>query len=399
MKSIVVAVRRTVGLYIHVPFCPAKCHYCDFNSFAGLDRLRGPYVRAAAREIRRAPGGLGASAEVDLAAETINLGGGTPSLLDPDEVRAILDAVRDRAAVADDTEISLEANPGTVAAARLVALRGMGVNRISFGIQSFDAALLTQLGRIHSIEQAVAARGLARDAGFENVNLDFIYGLPGQSLATWRETLRRAIDLAPEHLSAYALTIEPGTLFHLQRSRGTLAPATEDEMADQYELAAEMLGEAGYIHYEISNWARDVRLASRHNLRYWRNQEYIGIGPGAHSWYGGVRTVATRAPATWIAQVERGEATVEESEAIPADLELGETAMLGLRLREGIDLSALRERFGAAVCRLAEPLDALVELGLVVRSGSRVTLTARGRLLGNEVFARVLSASREPASA
>ncbi|MBM4416755.1 MAG: radical SAM family heme chaperone HemW [Chloroflexi bacterium] len=391
-------VRRSVGLYIHVPFCPAKCHYCDFNSFAGLDRLRGPYVRAAVREIRRAPAGLGA-AEVDLAAETVNFGGGTPSLLDPTEVQAILEAARGHMAVANDAEISLEANPGTVAAARLAALRRIGVNRISYGIQSFDATLLARIGRIHSVEQALAARELARHAGFENVNLDFIYGLPGQSLATWRETLRRAIELAPEHLSAYALTIEPGTIFHLQRSRGILAPATEDEMADQYELATEMLGEAGYVHYEISNWARDERFACRHNLRYWRNQEYVGIGPGAHSWFGGARTIATRAPAAWIAQVEHGEATVEERETIPADLELGETAMLGLRLREGIDLSALRERLGPAVGRLAEPLNSLVEQGLVARSASRVALTDRGRLLGNEVFARVLTAARDPGPA
>jgi oxygen-independent coproporphyrinogen-3 oxidase len=372
-----------VGVYVHVPFCTAKCHYCDFNSYAGLDRLFGTYVEAVCREIANQPGGL--------TARTVFFGGGTPSLIAPADLARILGAIRDRFALPPDAEVTIEANPGTVAEARLNEIRALGVNRISFGVQSFDPSLLAELGRIHTADQAARVRRAARAAGFDSVNLDFIYGLPHQSLATWRETLGRALELRPEHLSLYALTVEPGTLFFRRAERGRLPLPDEDLVADMYELADELLAAAGYGQYEISNWALAPEHRCQHNIGYWRNLEYLGVGPGAHSWYGGERYVDTPSPVQWAAQVERGESPICQREPIPPELALGETVMLGLRLVEGLDLDELSARFGVdARARYAEPLRETRELGLVELCGPRVRLAKRARLLGNEVFRRFL---------
>ncbi|TAK24723.1 MAG: radical SAM family heme chaperone HemW [Chloroflexota bacterium] len=388
-----------VGVYVHVPFCGAKCHYCDFNSFAGLDRLRAPYVDAVSREIASfgaANNGIGdANGRVPLAARTINFGGGTPSLLQPDDVARVLSAIRGRFSVDSGIEISLEANPGTIAESRLAAFHALGVNRLSFGVQSFDDALLVRLGRIHDADQAASARLAARRAGFDNLNLDFIYGLPGQTLAIWRDTLVRAIDLCPEHISAYSLTVEEGTLFGTLRARGQLPLPDEDLVADMFDLAEELLAKAGYSQYEISNWALAERFRCQHNLGYWRNLEYLGFGPGAHSWYGGRRSVATLDPRRWVKAVIADGASIEESEAIDRDLELGETMMLGLRLTEGVDLISVGERFDRDVASdLAAPMTRSIELGLLWQSGDRIGLTLRGRRLGNEVFGLFLEAAR-----
>jgi oxygen-independent coproporphyrinogen-3 oxidase len=385
-----------VGVYVHVPFCTAKCHYCDFNSYAGLDRLFGTYVEAACREIRelpqRLPADRGACAPpVELAAGTINFGGGTPSLLEPEALARVLAAIRDRFVVAPDTEISLEANPGTVVEARLAALRQLGVNRLSLGVQSFDRDLLADLGRIHSAEQAGQARLAARDAGFDNVNLDFIYGLPRQSLATWSETLDRAIELRPEHLSLYALTVEPGTLFFRRQERGDLPLPDEDLVADMYDLASERLEAAGYEQYEISNWSLGRRFQCQHNLGYWRNLEYLGIGPGAHSWFGGVRYVDLPSPVQWAKAITAGGSPVASAERVPIEVELGETLMLGLRLAEGVDFDEISRRFGIdARFRFAAVIRETQALGLTEWHDRRLRLTRRARLLGNEVFGRFL---------
>jgi oxygen-independent coproporphyrinogen-3 oxidase len=446
-----------VGVYLHVPFCTAKCHYCDFNSYAGLDRMMPSYVEALRREIDRLPhlppapeppycrpappychperrsvatGSLlrygastrgrdpspsaqddietGAQDDVgkgpqdddgrtpaDLVARTINFGGGTPSLLPPDDVRRILAAVRGRFALRDGTEVSLEANPGTVAEARLADLRAAGVNRISFGVQSFDPTILAELGRIHGPEEAARARRAARAAGFESVNLDFIYGLPRQTLAVWRQTLDRALELRPEHLSLYALTVEPGTLFHRRAQQGLLPLPDEDLVADMYELASEQLEAAGYEQYEISNWALAPEHRCQHNLGYWHNLPYLGVGPGAHSWFGGRRYVDTLSPRAWVEQIGRGEPPVFGVEEIGGELELAETLMLGLRLTEGIDLAALSVRFGLDLAaRFAAPIQETRELGLTELRNGRLRLTGWARLLGNEVFRRFLEAAQ-----
>jgi oxygen-independent coproporphyrinogen-3 oxidase len=387
---------QPVGLYVHVPFCTAKCHYCDFNSYAGLDRLFGAYVDAACREIRdlpqRLPCEVGPTAPVgELAARTINFGGGTPSLLDPAALARVLAAIRERFEVVPGTEISLEANPGTVAESRLAALRELGVNRLSFGVQSFDRDLLADLGRIHSAEQAVQARLAARAVGFDSVNLDFIYGLPRQTLAVWGETLERALELRPEHLSLYALTVEPGTLFFRRHEQGDLPLPDEDLVADMYELASERLEAAGYQQYEISNWALAPRFQCQHNLGYWRNQEYLGVGPGAHSWFGGVRYVDILSPVQWSKAIAAGGSPIVSAERVPREVELGETMMLGLRLAEGVDFDEISERFGIdARFRFASVIRETQALGLTEWHCRRLCLTRRARLLGNEVFGRFL---------
>lgn len=385
---------RSIGLYVHVPFCTAKCHYCDFNSYAGLDRLFGSYEQAVVREIAGLPHRLpdaSAPACLELAARTINFGGGTPSLLDPAVVGRILAAARDRMAVAPAAEVSLEANPGTVVEARLAGLREVGVNRLSFGVQSFDPDVLAGLGRIHSAEQAAQARVAARQAGFDNVNLDFIYGLPRQSLAIWRATLDRALELRPEHLSLYALTVEPGTLFFRQAERGHLPLPDEDATADMYELASELLEAAGYEQYEVSNWALAPRYHCQHNLGYWRNLEYLGVGPGAHSWFGGRRYVDVLSPVQWSERVLAGASAVYQVETIGPELELGETMMLGLRLSDGVDLDDVSRRFGLdARVRFRDSIDETGRLGLTEVEGGRLRLRRHARLIGNEVFRRFL---------
>jgi oxygen-independent coproporphyrinogen-3 oxidase len=303
----------------------------------------------------------------------------------------VLAALRERFAVAPDCEISLEANPGTVAESRLAALRELGVNRISFGVQTFDRDLLAELGRIHSAEQAVKARLAARTAGFDNVNLDFIYGLPRQTLAIWQQTLDRALELRPEHLSLYALTVEPGTLFFRRHERGDLPLPDEDLVADMYELASERLESAGYEQYEISNWALAPRFRCQHNLGYWRNREYLGVGPGAHSWFGGVRYVDLLSPVRWAKAIAAGGSPIASAERVPREVELGETLMLGLRLTEGVDFEEISRRFGInAPFRFAAVIRETQSLGLTEWHNGRLRLTRRARLLGNEVFGRFL---------
>jgi oxygen-independent coproporphyrinogen-3 oxidase len=394
-------VPRSVGLYVHVPFCTAKCHYCDFNSYAGLDRLVGTYLDAVCREISDLPqrlppdiateGATWASRATRLHARTVNFGGGTPSLLEASAVRRILATAATRMELPQGIEVSLEANPGTVAEARLAELREVGVNRLSFGVQSFDRDILIELGRIHGPEQAVQARHAAQAAGFDNVNLDFIYGLPRQTLAIWRDTVERALELRPEHLSLYSLTVEPGTLFHRQAERGQLPLPDEDLVADMYELADEMLAAAGYEQYEISNWALAERYRCQHNLGYWRNYEYLGVGPGAHSWFGGHRYVDALSPVQWANRIQAGHSPVVSAEPIPFELQLGETVMLGLRLNEGIDLDDLGRRFEMDVRGyFGIPIRETLAMGLVEWHEGRLRLTRRARLLGNEVFRRFL---------
>jgi oxygen-independent coproporphyrinogen-3 oxidase len=382
---IVAGVTTSAGVYVHVPFCTAKCHYCDFNSYAGLDGLVPTYVEAICREI---------GAQPPVRARSINFGGGTPSLLSAASLARVLGAIRERFDVPDGVELSLEANPGTVAEARLAEVRALGFNRISFGVQSFDPGILAELGRIHGPEEAARARRAARAAGFENVNLDFIYGLPRQTMPSWQETLARAVDLRPEHLSLYSLTVEPGTLFHRRAEQGRLPLPDEDLVADMYELASETLEGAGYVQYEVSNWALSPELRCQHNLGYWRNLPYVGVGPGAHSWFGGRRYVGTLSPRAWASQVLAGEPAVFDVEEIDADLELGETMMLGLRLTDGVDLAELSARFGLDVAaRFVDPIGECAALGLIELVGRRLRLTRRARLLGNEVFRRFLESA------
>ncbi|HEX8733182.1 MAG TPA: radical SAM family heme chaperone HemW [Ktedonobacterales bacterium] len=397
-----VALLDTVALYLHIPFCHAKCHYCDFNSYAGMLGLREEYVAALVDEIalagRRASDAQGRPRRC----RTIFFGGGTPSLLTPEQVGAILAAAREAFAVDADAEVTLEANPGALEYERLDAVRAAGVNRLSMGAQSFDAGLLRWMGRIHSPDEIVTAFGAARTAGFTNINLDFIFALPGQSQAVWEATLERAVALGPDHLSLYNLIVEEGTPLYGWVRRGKVREVDEDTAADMYEFAERRLAAAGYEHYEISNWARPGH-ACQHNLTYWRNLAWIGLGAGGASFYDHRRFTNARPIRDYIARVRaslaQGETppdappagAVIEEETISRDLEMAETAILGLRLTRGLSLASFAERYGADFWPTFEArLSDIRALDLLEEVDGWVRLTERGRMVGNEVFARLL---------
>ncbi len=406
----------SISLYLHIPFCHVKCHYCDFNTYAGVLRLREPFVAALCDEIWLAGERARMADGLPRRCRTIYFGGGTPSLLTPTQVHELLAAAREAFAVDASAEISLEANPGALEYGRLDELRALGVNRLSMGAQSFDASLLRWMGRIHSPQDVETAFRAARAAGFANINLDFMYALPAQSLEIWADTLERALALGPDHLSLYSLIVEEHTPLHRWVSQGKVEIPDEDTAATMYELAAERLMAAGYEHYEISNWALTGK-ASAHNLTYWHNLPYIGLGAGAHSWYGGHRFVEARSLRDYTTRVAAAvadsqssasatphwdvreqtrklalpAAAIVEDERISRDLEMAETAMMGLRLASGLPLETFAARYGQTfVSVFGERLTDVVALGLLEVTDAVARLTPRGMLLGNEVFERLL---------
>ncbi|HEY7832261.1 MAG TPA: radical SAM family heme chaperone HemW [Ktedonobacterales bacterium] len=415
-QSEIGSLMESVSLYLHIPFCQAKCHYCDFNSYAGLLGLRERYVDALEAEIALAGWRARRADGQPRRCRTIFFGGGTPSLLTTPQVARLLAASRAAFALDDDAEITLEANPGAIERGRFDELRAAGINRLSMGAQSFDDGLLRWMGRIHTAAEIADALHAARAGGFDNINLDFIFALPSQTLALWDDTLARALDLGPDHLSLYSLIVEEGTPLHRWVAQGRVRPADDDLAADMYEQAARRLADAGYAQYEISNWARPDRRC-QHNLTYWRNLPYIGLGAGAHGWFAGRRYSEARPIRAYCERVERVVAqardielanaqthalpagAVVEDEAIAREAEMAETAMLGLRLVEGLDLGVWAARFGEPFFARFGPRLAEVEAaGLLERvpadasayGGGHIRLTERGRLLGNEVFERVL---------
>lgn len=384
---------QPVALFVFIPFCKIHCTYCDFNVYANLARAMEPYTDAVAGEIAI----VGTQHIVSLQAKTIFLGGGTPSLLPTAQIEKILRALQNSFAIASDAEITLEANPGTLDLTKLRELRALGINRLSIGIQSFDDATLKRLNRGHTVADALKTFDDARDAGFDNLNLDFIYGLPLQTLSDWRATIDRALLLAPEHLSLYALKVEEGTGLEFQIEHKKYPMPDDDLAAEMYTLAEERLDAAGYEHYEISNWARRVGahgcapLHSKHNLTYWLNEPYLGFGAGAHSYLNNERYWNILSPLEYIARVERGESVVGGSEMIDHATEMAETMFLGLRLASGIVFEECIARFGEdAREKYRTQLAELNELGLIELSDQHVRLTPRGRLLSNEVFWRFL---------
>jgi oxygen-independent coproporphyrinogen III oxidase len=377
-----------LALYLHIPFCAVRCHYCDFNTYARLDALFEPYASALGAEIRRA--GEREARRVP----TVFVGGGTPTVLPHRLLEQVLQAARDAYRLDPDAEITSEANPGTTDAELFAALRDMGVNRLSMGVQSFDDAELSWLGRVHSAAEAETAYHAARRAGFDNINLDFMFGLPDQSLDTWSRTLDRALALAPDHISLYSLTVEHGTPLYDAVRRGVQAPPDEDKAADFYLLASDRLGTAGYEQYEISNWSRPG-FACRHNLVYWRHEPYLGFGPGAHSFDGSRRWWNVRPVPQYIQRMSAGESPERDGESIDERLAMGEFMMLGLRLvRAGVTAERFQSRFGVSLDDVFDKeIGGLVERGLLERLPDRVRLTPQGRLLGNQVFAEFLPSS------
>ena len=369
-RAAVAHLAPSFGVYIHIPYCVSRCPYCDFNTYVGIEDTAPEYVDALLREAATWP---------RRRAGSIFLGGGTPSLLDPPLMEKLLDGVQERFDVDPGAEITMEANPETVDAERLAAFRRTGINRVSFGAQSFQPHVLTTLGRAHTVGRTRDAVAEARASGFDNLNLDLIYGTPGESIDDWRRSLDEATALEPEHISAYSLTIEPGTAFGVAVSDGSMPAPDEDDQATKYELALDVLDQAGYEHYEISNWARPGR-ASRHNLLYWTQGDYAGLGAGAHSHDDGHRWWNVKLPRAYI---DRSPAARADGEHLDLATRRSERTELLLRLVAGMEREELDPD--------AETLNGLRAEGLVGVRGGRIVLTRRGLLLQNEVALRLTS--------
>jgi oxygen-independent coproporphyrinogen-3 oxidase len=373
------------SLYLHLPYCQVKCPYCDFNSYAAETWPEDAYVGALLDELRLR------SAEppfADAAIGTIFFGGGTPSLFQPTSIARLLEGIAGIRPLADDVEITLEANPGTVEQGRLRGFRDAGVRRLSFGIQSFDADVLQTLGRIHGPDEARAAIRAARAAGFDDLNLDLIFAVPGEGRVTWEADVSEALAWAPEHVSAYNLTYEPGTPFHAWRARNQLRPLDEDDELWMYQYARAVLGDAGYAQYEISNFARPGHEA-RHNRSYWRGIPYLGLGAGAHSYSSvpdwGRRWSNERIPERYISAVSRGDATVA-AETLTFETAAAEFMFLGLREREGIDPAVFARRFGCPLEDVHPEVAMFREEGFLEDHDGRVRLTERGLLVADSIF-------------
>jgi oxygen-independent coproporphyrinogen-3 oxidase len=373
---------QVLGLYVHVPFCSAICNYCNFNRGLFDEALKTRYVDALVREIARTgeAGGTGR-------ADTIYFGGGTPSLLEPGEIARIARACSDAFDVTADREVTLEANPETVTADRLAAFRDAGVNRVSFGVQSFRDEELRRLSRLHGAARAREAFAGARTAGFDNVSLDLMMWLPGQRVEDWMCSVDDAIALAPEHLSLYLLEIYPNAPLKEEMARARSSQAPDDDAAAMYVEAMERLESAGYRQYEISNVARPGR-ESRHNLKYWTDGEWLGFGCGAHSTRDGARWKNVSATADYVDRLDSGAPVAVEIRRLSRAERLGDALFTGLRLAEGVDEEAIAERYGVDLWRqYGRDLEPFLENGLLTRQDRRLRLTRRGMLLANEVMA------------
>ena len=419
-----------IVLYVYIPFCETKCPYCDFNTYAKIESLIPGYVTALETEIKtwgkllRGP-----------SVRTIFFGGGTPSYLPSDDISSLITAISASFDIEDGAEVTLEANPGDFTDGKLAQYVDSGINRLSIGVQSFDDELLELLGRRHSVADAVAAYKMAQDAGFDNVSIDLMYGLPHQTIDHWKTTLDRATDLHPTHISMYALTLEGGTPMEHSVEVGKLPSPDPDLAADMYAMAEEAFDDLGYRHYEISNWAIEGK-ESRHNLVYWRNEPYLGVGPGAHSYLhnhrfanlkppreyvkrlsGARHPLSNSPPSRWRGQETEGESwrdgftpsplesdgwdggnastaiqsvpVVDSVELIDKRLEMAETMMMGLRLDDGISVRVFEKRFGESPLAVYKKVfDDLGPTGLVEVVNDHVRLTPKGLFLSNEVFIR-----------
>ena len=377
-------------LYIHIPFCLRKCPYCAFVSREGSESEAGDYAELLLEEMLLA----GRESAPRQALDSVYLGGGTPSLLPPRQVSRLLERAALQFGLAERAEITLEANPGTVERRRLADFRSAGVNRLSIGFQSFNEHMLAVLGRIHTAQEALDAFSAARQAGFDNIGIDLIHALPGQTLEMWRADLEQALRLAPEHLSIYGLTVEEDTPFADRYDEDSSLLADEDLAADMFECADSMLTDAGYEHYEIANYARPG-CRSRHNSGYWIRDGYLGLGTGAHSFLKsgdyGLRFGNTSDPEEYAAAINSGHLPRRDINILLRQDAMAEFMFLGLRLSEGVACSAFEQEFGVAMGQLfGREIDALVAQGLLFADSDCIRLTRRGMLLSNRVFARFL---------
>ena len=368
-----------LGLYVHIPFCSAICNYCNFNRGLFEIGLKERYVAALLTEIRRTADGSPAN--------TIFFGGGTPSLLEPAEIAAVIEGCRQSWSLDGDVEITLEANPETVTPERLAGFRAAGVNRLSYGVQSFRDDELGRLSRLHSVARAVDAFGMARAAGFDNISLDLMMWLPQQTVAQWLESVDALIALGPDHASMYMLEIYPNAPLRDAMARGQWSVAPEDDVAEMYLSALDRMDRAGYVQYEISNVARPGRH-SRHNLKYWTDGDWLGFGCGAHSTRVGTRWKNVSATEEYISAVAAGGPIATERRALSADEQLEEALFTGLRLSAGLDLQAVNSRYGVDVwSRYGGALQPFVDQGVLLYDEQSLRLPRAGMLLAHEIMA------------
>jgi oxygen-independent coproporphyrinogen-3 oxidase len=380
---------NVLGAYVHIPFCTQRCGYCSFNTAPDAPGAVARFVPALLGEIDLAATASWAAA---VRLKSVFLGGGTPSLLLPEAMAAILDRLRAHFPLEPSAEITVECNPESVSVERLTGYRHAGVTRISLGVQSLDDRILPTLDRLHTAAQAREAFEAARAAGFSDVSADLIYGLPGLDLPTWEATVKGVLGWQPDHLSAYALTLDEGSLWHarsVSAERGRVAMPPEETTTAQYRRMTELAAEAGFEHYEVSNYARPGHR-SAHNQIYWRAEEYLGFGPGACGYLGDVRYANVKPVDRWAAMIAAGEAPVDSHETLTPRQRMAERLMLGLRMREGVPAQWMEERVAVDGARLRGVLAAWTERGLLVTEGGRARLTEPGFLLSDALFMELL---------
>ena len=378
----------SLGIYIHIPFCIKKCGYCDFNTYSGLDNLKVDYTNAVINEIKG--WGLKVSKSV---VDSISFGGGTPGEMPADQLGLMLDAVKDSFFVSENAEVTLEANPGTTSSNDMKSFVNAGFTRISFGAQSFSDKNLMFLDRIHSADAIAVSFNLAKMAGFKSINLDLMYGLRGQTLEAWDRDLKAAFELRPDHLSLYNLTVEEGTPLYERVKQGEVALPSDDISADFYEYASKELLNRGYVHYELSNWAKPGH-ESQHNYGYWIWKPYLGVGAGAHGFLEGFRLENIAHPSAYINASQNApspEAVIVERVCPTPEVSIADWITTHLRLIKGFEERDFYKEFGTELEKIAGPL--LLELcdaGIINRSNSTIRLTSRGRLLHSEVAVKFL---------
>lgn len=371
------------GIYVHIPFCLHRCHYCDFNTYESLDALHVPYVDALVRDIER-------STDDVPPATSVFFGGGTPTLLPARQLARILDAIRDRVGLAEGAEVTAEANPETVDESYFDQMQAAGFNRVSIGVQSLREGVLGGLGRKHSPQSALDAIGAAHRSGLADINADLIYGAPWETDDDWRASLEGVLAAGTSHISAYALTVEEGTPLGTLVKTGRVPDVDPDVAADRHALAEDLLGSAGFWRYEVSNWSQ-LGYASLHNLLYWSGGNYLAFGAGAHGHLEGRRYWNERLPRDFITLVEQGTTTEVGGEIVPESARASEALMLGLRLRSGVHLAGFEARYGREhLDQVGGVIEELLEQGLLARRDGWLSLSPRATMLANDVISRLM---------
>ena len=373
-----------LGLYLHIPYCLHKCGYCDFNSHPENRKESIHYVDALLKELR-------SYAKKEYTVTSVFMGGGTPTILLPSQLKQILNTVQQGFNLTPDCEITIEANPATIKLQSLQEIRKAGYNRISIGVQSFDQKELQLLERVHGEKEIHSTVHRARSANFENLSMDLIFALPGQTIEKWQSNLKQAIAKNPDHLSTYNLTIEPATAFFKLHKRGKLILPNEDIQLEMYETTIQTLKDAGYQHYEISNFAKPG-MESQHNINYWNNGEYIGVGAGASSYLNGERFKNTNLPSNYIRELKAKKNAIEKRERLEPIHAMGETLMLGLRMLKGISVDAFERRFQVSFQKVyGKVLDPLLNQELITFNQNRIALSRKGLLLADSVILKFMA--------